>query len=172
MTELDDIWSQMLADATENARLAGRHAIADYLALKASNDQIRERGVRWLFDSALELAGEANRLSAAIDIQRNDPHAFPFLGANIVGWRLSLRQGVRCLTLEAGWTRTPSDGFMRGGALAAARISHLGMKRHGMELALLKTDKMPEWFSVNAVGPREYFGTEGLRRHFEIFTGP
>jgi hypothetical protein len=161
----------MLAEAADNARLAGRHAVADYLELKAGNDQIRERGVRWLFDSAIELASEANRRSGAIAIERDDPHSFSFLGANVRGSRLSLRRGVRCLTIEAGWTRTPSDGFMRGGALAAARIAHFGMKQHGVELALLVTDKLPEWFRVVEAGPREYFGSEGLRQHFEIFAG-
>jgi hypothetical protein len=171
VNELDDVWSQMLAEATENARLAGRHDVADYLALRANNDQIRAGGVRWLFDSAVELASEANRTIPAITIERDDPHSFAFLGANVVGSRLNLRQGVRCLSLEAGWTRTPSDGFMRGGALAAARISHFGMKRHEAVLALLLTDDLPEWFRVSEFGPREHFNLEALRRHFEIFIG-
>jgi hypothetical protein len=171
MNELDDVWSQMLADAGQKARLSGRHDLAEYLALKATNDQIRASGVRWLFDSAIELASSANHTLPAITIERDDPHSFGFLGANVVGSRLNLRHGVRCLSLEAGWTRTPSDGFMRGGALAAARISHFGMKRHEAVLALLLTDNLPEWFRVSDFGPREHFGADALRGHFEIFIG-
>src|SRR5215470_2131826 len=113
----------MLAESSANARAAGRHAVADYIALKASNDQIRERGVRWLFDSLIELAAIANRQNIAVTIEREDPHSFHHLGANMVGSLIRFRHGVRCLTLQAGWTRTPRDGFMRGQALAAARIT-------------------------------------------------
>src|SRR5436305_2498739 len=108
MNELDEIWSQMLADAEARARASGRHDVADYLALKASNDQIRERSIRWLFDSIIEFAAHANRREQAIAIEREDPHNFSFRGANLVGSLLRIRQGVRCLTLEAGWTRTPA----------------------------------------------------------------
>ena len=58
-------------------------------------------------------------------MENENPHNFRLRGANLVGSLLRVRQGVRCLTVEAGWTRTPNDGFMRGGALAIARITIL-----------------------------------------------
>src|SRR5258708_2724334 len=111
MNELDEVWSQMLAEATEKARVSGRHDVADYLALRASNDQIRERSVSWLFDTIIEFATDAARRLPSIAIERVDPYNFSFRSANLVGSMLQVRHGVRCLTLEAGWTRTPTDGF-------------------------------------------------------------
>ena len=116
MNELDEIWAQKLAEAAENARVSGRHDVADYLALKAANDTIRRTAVGWLFDTAVQIAAEANRNLSGIAIEREDPYNFSLRGANIVGSMLRVRQGVRCMTIEAGWTRTPADGFMCGGA--------------------------------------------------------
>lgn len=162
----------MLAESAASARAAGRHAVADYLALKATNDQIREVGARWLFDSLVELAGAANRQSSAITIEREDPHSFRVQGANLVGTLLRLRHGLRCLTLEAGWTRTPSDGFMRGGALAAARITHFGRREFNVDLALRQTDELPRWFTLHDDGQSSAFETNDLQRHFELLSGP
>lgn len=171
MHELDDVWIQMLAEAAANAKASGRHDVADYLALKAMNDEIRNRGTRWLFDSFIEMAGEANRRNSAITIERDDPHSFAHRGANMVGSRLSVRQGVRCLTIEAGWTRTPGDGFMRGGALAVAKITHFGIKSANEELSLIHTGQLPEWYSTQKDESQSIFGAENLRRHFDILIG-
>ena len=57
MTELDQVWSEMLGDAYKNAAASGRNSVADYLRLKATNDSIRAVGVRWLFDTFVEHAG-------------------------------------------------------------------------------------------------------------------
>jgi hypothetical protein len=168
VNELDEIWSQMLAESGANARAAGRHALADYIALKATNDQIRERGIRWLFDSLIELAGIANRQNIAITIERENPYNFQHRGANMVGSLLRLRHGVRCLTLEAGWTRTPRDGFMRGQALAAARMTHFGIKSADTELSLRHTDDLPNWFILNKNETATPLVREELIRHFSI----
>jgi sugar phosphate isomerase/epimerase len=168
VNELDEIWSQMLAESGTNARAAGRHALADYIALKASNDQIRERGVRWLFDSLIELAAIANRQNIAVTIEREEPHSFHHRGANMVGSLLRLRHGVRCLTLEAGWTRTPRDGFMRGQALAAARITHFGIKQAETELSLRHTDGLPNWFVIQKNEEATPLERNELIRHFSI----
>jgi hypothetical protein len=171
MNELDDIWSQMLAEATQNAKASGRHDVADYLSLKASNDLIRQRGVQWLFDSLIEIAGEANRRNASISLEREDPHNFKYYGANLVGSLLRLRLGVRSLTLEAGWTRTPADGFIKGGAMAIARISHFGMKRSGAELSLRFQKDMPCWVAGEiGENPKEFHSLD-LLRHFAVFIG-
>ena len=168
MNELDEIWSQLLAEWGANARAAGRHALADYIALKASNDQIRERGVRWLFDSFIELAAMANRQNIPVTIEREDPHNFSHHGANMVGSALRIRYGVRCLTLEAGWTRTPRDGFMRNQALAAARLTHFGIKGESAELSLRHTEELPNWFVLTKNEKTIPLEASELIRHFSI----
>lgn len=168
MNELDQVWSQMLDDAEKRARESGRHDVADYLSLKARNDAMRQASVGWIFDTLIEIAGEANRNRAAITIEREDPHNFADRGANMAGSLLRLRQGVRCLTVEAGWTRTPADGFMRGGALAFARITHFGMPKHSAELQLILAAGSPEWKTTDPVAPVD---SAVLREHIEVLLG-
>jgi hypothetical protein len=172
MAELDEVWNQMLGDAAAKARIQGRHDVAEYLSLKAANDAIRATGVKWLFDTFLEIAGEANRRNPSITIERIEPYNFSHHGANLVGSQLRLLLGVRCLTLEAGWTRTPSDGFMRGGSLAVARIRHFGIPKANTELMLIKGDKAPLWSDAARSADKEGITTEDLMRHFTIFLEP
>ncbi|MCA1623259.1 MAG: hypothetical protein LC768_04330 [Acidobacteria bacterium] len=171
MNELDQIWAQMLDEAMSKARASGRGNVVEYLQLKATNDVIRAASVKWLFDSMLEIAAEANRKNAAVTIENENPHRFPLGNAQLVGSLLSFRQGVRCLTLEAGWTRTPADGFMRGGALACARITHFGVSKANDELALIRENDLPNWFSVKKGGKRNLFDSNNLQNHFRVFLG-
>lgn len=165
------MWSQMLDEAVAAARTSGREGLADYLDLKSRNDAVRVAGVRWLFEALIGFAAEANRELPGIDIEREDPHNFPHSGANIAGALLRIRHGVRCLTVEAGWTRTPADGFMRGRALAVAKISHFGMAKMNAELLLRPSDAQPGWIAVAPDG-REILADETLlRRHFNVFLG-
>ena len=167
MTELDEIWSQMLASAAANASEAGRSDVADFLRLKASNDAIRAAGVGWLFDTVIEIAANANRGHASLTIERDDPHNFAHGNSNLVGTRVMVRQGVRCLTVEAGWTRTPSDGIMRGGALAFARVSHFGMPKMTTELKLVSEEPTPKWRNAET---SDHVDSAELMRHLEILT--
>lgn len=171
MNESDEVWARFLAESVTNLRTGSDRAVADYIALKAGNDQIREGGVRWLFDAMIQLAGEANRRNYAVTIEREDPHSFRLSGANMVGSLVRLRNGVRCLTLEAGWTRSPSDGFMRGQALAAARITHFGKKDAGAELHLRKSSDHPEWFLLGRDERATRLEAFELMRHFAILLG-
>lgn len=166
MNELDELWSQKLEEAIAQAETAGRRDVAEYLTLKATNDAIRQTGVQWLFGSLLEIASAA----AQVAIENENPHRFDFGSASLVGSLLRLRRGVRCLTLEAGWTRTPADGFMRGGAFVAARITHFGIAKENAELLLLRTGAAaPQWFAVGRDGRRNAFDSAHLARHFHIF---
>jgi hypothetical protein len=171
MNELDQLWSQMLDEAMVAARASGRHDVADYLDLKARNDALRNAGVRWLFESMIAIAGESTRQGAAITIDRDDPHNFPYRGANIAGSRLTFRLGVRCLSVEAGWTRTPGDGFMRGGALAIARISHFGIAKMNAELHLKPAESGPGWVAYHADGALIHADESFLRQHFLVVLG-
>lgn len=172
MNELDEVWAQMLTEALAKAQHSGNQDVAAYLALKAGNDLIRQTSVQWLFDALLEIAAFANRSGGKnICVENKSPHRFQFKNATLAGSLLSLRQGVRCLTLEAGWTRAPGDGFMRGGALAIARLSHFGISKHNSELFLIAENNAPGWFYVNENGRREIFDSRNLNEHFRIFLG-
>ncbi len=168
MTELDHVWSQMLVDAEARAGDTGRKHVADYLRLRATNDAIRVGGVGWLFDTMIEIASPAMNIHNPVHIEREEPHSFDRGSSTMVGSLLSIRQGVRCLTIEAGWVRTPSDGIMQKGALVYARISHFGMPTSGGEIRLVHAESLPQWLDETGavVGSRE------LRRHFEVFLGP
>ncbi|NJM54320.1 MAG: hypothetical protein HC846_13625 [Blastocatellia bacterium] len=134
MNELDEVWLQIMTQAQAQARADGRSDVADYLALKANNDSLRSTSCQWLLDSFLELSEEVNRKGIRLEIETENPHRFAVGHSTMVGSLLRFRYGVRCLTIETGWTRTPADGFMRGGSLAYAKISHFGMSKSNAEL--------------------------------------
>lgn len=165
MNELDDNWSQMLADALENARSTGRSGVADYLALKRSNDAVRQASADWLFDRFIAIAAEVNRRNSAVTTEREAPHEFAFQNARMAGSLLRVRFGVRCITVEAGWTRTPAHGFMRGGALAAARISHFGMPKAMAELVLVRGSEGAAWQHLDGAA----FDERHVIEHFRVF---
>jgi hypothetical protein len=167
MNELEEMWSSMIARARENALTAGRHDVADYLDLKAANDLVRKTGVDWLFATLMELAA-ANGSQAAVEMERTEPHSFQFRGANIVGVSLGLRYGLRRLTVEAGWTRTPTDGFMRGGGLAFARFRHFGIPQANLDAALFHTRDTPVWRAIREEEVGAEVRSEHLERHMEI----
>src|SRR5881392_1945779 len=134
MTELDEAWELALAEATQRARASGRADIARYLDLRRRNDLLRNAATDWLHGAVLALAADANRKGAAIQVERHEDHRFKRGAATMVGTQLILRRGVRALTVESGWPRTPRDGVVRGNALACANIKHLGQSRHDDEL--------------------------------------
>lgn len=172
MNELNEFWTNSIAEAINKARGEGRHDVADYLALKATNDEIRAAASRWLFESALEIAHEAMRRGINLKIENENPHRFEMGKSVMVGSLIRFRFGVRSLTVEAGWTRTPGDGFMRGGALAAARLTHFGQAKHNVELVLLRSAaSAPEWFAVRPEAARVPFDSRHLLEHFAIFIG-
>ena len=164
MTELDQVWSEMLDKATAKALQSGRSDIAEYLRLKAANDTIRRIGVEWLVNTILELAADAHRGHPALIVEREEPHNFADGNSNMVGSLLRISHGVRCLTVEAGWTRTPSDGIMRAQALAFARFTHFGLPENRVELRLLQSDTSPNWIASTG----EVVDSGVLRRHFDV----
>jgi hypothetical protein len=167
MTELDEAWELALAQAKERARAEGRADIAGYLDLRRRNDLLRRTAVDWLVDEFVTLAGKANRAGAGIQIERRDPHRFSRRNATMVGRQVKLRRGVRELTIECGWPRTPRDGIVRGGGLACANIKHLGRARANVELLLTPLSKSkPHWLIVEDDDRRSVFAEETLKSHF------
>lgn len=166
MSELDAEWERRVAEAAGRARETGRGDVADYLLLRAANDEARAFGVAWLVDAFHAMAGEANRAGASVTATTDDAHRFRAGNSTMVGQRLTLRAGVRSVTVEAGWPRTPRDGIVRGGGLAFARVSHFGDGAAGEELLLVRAgDDAPQWVSHAEGRPRSRFAESRARSH-------
>lgn len=167
MSELDEAWASALAEAEQKARLAGRRDVADYLALRNSNDLLRTAGMDWLLTSFTNLAGDANRAGASIQLSRTDGHRFHIGNSTMVGRLVTLTNGIRRLSVEAGWPRVPRDGIVRGGGLAAGHILHLGIRSASDELLLSKSSAgSPQWLMVNRNGLLLH--ESDIRRHLRI----
>jgi hypothetical protein len=170
MSELEDAWELALADAQMRARVSGRSDIAEYLTVRRRNDLLRRTAIDWLINEVILLAGQANRAGAGIQIQQTDPHRFSRRNATMVGRQVTLRRGVRELTIECGWPRTPRDGIVRGGGLACANIKHYGRTRANAELLLTPlADGKPHWLIADDETQRTVFAEETLRAHFVTF---
>lgn len=153
MSELDEAWNLVLAEAEQRARAAGRTDIAQYLALRNSNDLLRQTGLDWIVDIFTGIAAEANRAGASLQITRDETHRFKAGNSTMVGRLLTLRNGVRTLFVEVGWPRTPRDGFVSGNGLARGNIRHLGMKSADLELLLSHSEGgPPQWLVLTQPG--------------------
>jgi hypothetical protein len=167
MSELDEAWAVALAEAEQKARLAGRNDVAEYLALRNSNDLLRTAGVQWLIESFTAAAGAANRGGASIQIVRTAGHRFRVGTSTMVGHMITLTSGVRTLFVEAGWPRVPRDGIVRGGGLATANIRHMGIRAASEELLLAKTSSgAPGWKVVDKNRP--HLHQSDIHRHIAI----
>lgn len=167
MSELDEAWAVALSEAEQKARLAGRGDVAEYLALRNSNDLLRQAGVDWLVTSFFHLAGDANRAGGRIQTAKADGHRFRMGTSTMVGRLVTLINGVRTLHVEAGWPRVPRDGIVRGGGLAAAQIRHVGIRTADEQLLLSRSPSgSPGWTSVTKK-PRAFHESD-IRRHLAI----
>ncbi len=169
MSELDEAWAAALAEAESRARSSGRADLVEYLSLRNSNDLLRKAGIEWLVSSFTTLAGEANRVGGSIQITNQDAHRFRIGNSTMVGTLLTLSNGVRTLFVEAGWPRTPRDGFVRGGGLASANIRHMGLTAANDELLLAKTNRgTPSWSGITKQEERFVLHESDIRRHLAI----
>ena len=169
LTELEDTWEQALADAKQRARATGRRDIEDYLDLRRQNDLLRRTATEWLTNTFTIIAGDANRQGASIQIETQQEHRFMLGHATMVGNKLTLRCGVRALTIESGWPRTPRDGFIRGGGLARANLKHFGRKQCDCELLLLRSSQgAPQWLMIEKSGDQISLTENHLREHISI----
>jgi hypothetical protein len=172
LSELDEQWANVLAEAERRARAAGRADLAEYLTLRAANDLARSTGIEWLCETFQTLAGVANRAGSSIQIARTDAHRFQVGNATMVGRLLTLSMGVRKLRIEAGWPRAPRDGFVRGGGLASARVSHFGQRGADEELLLVRAPEgAPQWLVLEKTGERTTLTEDRVRRHLSRFLG-
>jgi hypothetical protein len=169
VSELDEAWAFALAEAEQKARLSGRQDLAEYLALRNSNDLLRKTGVDWLLRSFTESAGVENRAGSGIQISQDEQHRFRVASSTMVGRLLVLKSGVRTLFVEAGWPRTPRDGFVRGGGLACGNIRHLGISSASEQLLLTTAESgAPRWMVINKHTGRLQLRSDAIRRHLKI----
>ena len=177
MSELDAEWARRVEEAEGRARSAGRSDVADYLLLRASNDAARSVGCAWLVETFQTIAGEANRRGSSLTVSLDDAHRFRVGHSTMVGRRLTLRAGVRSVTVEAGWPRSPRDGVVRGNGLARARVSHFGDRAAGEELLLVRGDDgAPRWLALGddeagATRSRHGFTESRARAHVARLIG-
>jgi hypothetical protein len=169
MSELEEAWEIALAEASQRARGAGREDIARYLDLRTKNDLLRRTAIDWLTATFTSLAGEANRRGAGIQIERQDAHSFRRGSSTMVGSQLTLRRGVRTLSIESGWPRKPVDGFVSGDGLACANIRHFGRSRANAELVLARAKHgLPQWQIIEKTHAKTQLTEAQIRHHLSI----
>jgi hypothetical protein len=101
---------------------------ADYFALRAANDRLRERGLVWIWETLEMLCAETNRsLGApveqpAVHLARQ-PWQFEVGRSVMVGERFGVRYRGLTLLIEVGWPRVPEHGFVPDQGLARGRVS-------------------------------------------------
>jgi hypothetical protein len=171
MTSLDQFWASAIADALEKAELAGRADIADYLKLRASNDLLRASSVKWLMRGFTEAGDDLLMQGKRLTLNTSAENQFSLGNATMRGSRLEFSHGLRHLSVEAGWPRLPQDGFMRGGALAAARVSHRGKKKDNALLALVRLEEGPAWYVEESSTLRLPLPADFFQSHLEILLG-
>jgi hypothetical protein len=176
MNELEADWALAMQAAELQARQRGSGDVFDYLRLREVNDAARRVGIDWLFNTFLEVAAEANRRGIRLITEKADDHKFSVGAATMKGAFVRLRFGqIRAMTIEAGFPRLPQDGFVRGGGLACARVSHFGQAQANEDLLLVRSDanRAPAWIIVdkNGAPSRESFQTARLKHHFATFLG-
>src|SRR6266404_647687 len=140
MSELDEAWELALAEAKRRAHAAGRADIAQYLALRAQNDLLRRTAIDWLVDTLTAFAADANRRGAAIQIELSDAHQFRVGPATMVGTKLTLRHGVRALSIETGWP-APTSNILAGRAKTRSCCWRAHQAAHRSGSSLKKTTR-------------------------------
>ena len=172
MSELDEAWAFALAEAEARARMAGHVDLAAYLALRNSNDLLRTTGIGWLMTTCENIAGEANRAGAGIQIEKDDKHRFRVGNDTMVGKLLTLTSGVRKLFVEAGWPRVPRDGVVRGAGLARGNLRHMGISSANQSLLLvLSPQGVPRWVPVETTKHAAEIHEAHLRTHIKTLLG-
>ncbi len=173
VSEFNAEWARRIAEAERRARTAGRGDVADYLALRAANDLVRAVGLDWLLETFTAHAAVLNRHHSGAGISiapKHDEaaHRFRVGHSTMVGKSLTLRAGVRSVTIEVGWPRTPADGIVRGGGLALAAVTHFGDRRSNEQFLLVRSSSHaapPQWLVLEESGARLPLLEERVRRH-------
>ena len=166
MSELDEEWKRRMDEAMRRAAASGQDDVGDYLRLRQANDEARSLGISWLLELFNAAVGTVVRKGAGINIERTPSHSFSDGGATMVGEQIVFRNGVRALTIEVGYPRTPQDGFITGGGLARANVRHFGDARAGIELLLVRAGTNDlQWHEINDGKHAGQFTESDAQRH-------
>lgn len=131
--------------------------VADYLKLKAFNDQLREHGKQWLWELLEAQAAEINQQLAVKPEEQilqsgRQPWQFELQTsagkATMVGERFGVRYRGQTLIVEVGWPQLPEHGFIPDAGLARGQVrfspnvmlepqtkAELVLKRNGTDVA-------------------------------------
>ncbi len=172
MNELEKIWTNRLNEARAKAQTSGREDVAEYLALRATNDMLRQTSVQWLFDSLIEIAAETNRTGANVQIETENRIVSRMkMPVSAVRSPFSSRGEMSDCSKRVGRARLPTV-LCAAGALAVARLSHFGISKHNVELFLVANEQFAEaGFQLIRTDRRELFDARNLQGHFQIFLG-
>src|SRR5205809_7855216 len=96
MNELNEVWEQLIAEAAKNPQAIKQQGLAEFIAVKTANDQIRQNAVGWLLDTTRQAAEHANQKNANIIIESAEPHRFSIEKMHLSGAMHRFRQGIRC----------------------------------------------------------------------------
>ncbi|HKX28751.1 MAG TPA: hypothetical protein VJ302_13715 [Blastocatellia bacterium] len=151
---------------------------ADYFALKAANDLLRERGKQWLWDLCDLLASEINQgliereRQPALQVARQD-WQFKVENATMIGERMGLRYRTRTLIIEVGWPRLPEHGFVPDGGLARTRIGlsqNIMLEARTIAEFILRRegDGEPEWYLISNKRLGERVAESHLREYLNL----
>lgn len=163
--------------------------VAEYLALKAANDQLRERSKQWLWDSLSQVCAEINQKLLSQGNRQSETAGlagvasilsgvqpdwqFKVENAVMVGERFGARFRYRTLTVEVGWPRLPEHGFITEGGLARGRV---GLSQNTMiepqtiaDLVLKKVGNSdPAWFTLKNKQVAEQITQNRLREYLNL----
>ena len=85
VSELEEQWTSALAEAERRARDQGRQDIAEYVALRSTNDRARRTAIDWLITTFSELAADVNSTGASFQTDHIDGHRFRIGAATMAG---------------------------------------------------------------------------------------
>lgn len=152
--------------------------VAEYLKLKALNDQLREHGKQRLWELLEKQCAEINQqLAAKPDGQAlqtgRQPWQFELQTsagkATMAGERFGVRYHGQTLVIEIGWPQLPEHGFIPDGGLARGQVrfspnvmlepqtkAELVLKRNGADVAWHELRYKQVGPSVNETYLRQY----------------
>lgn len=166
MRDIEEIWEETVAQTLDSA---ANDVSVDFSTLKNTRDALRETACQKLLEIFRLIGENFAEKGLKISLQHAPTHRFDVQMTSMVGQKLVLSCGIRSLTIEAGYPRTGTDGFMRGNSLAAARISHFGVAQANQLLYLHQLDESePTWFTSESEFSRKAFEAADVRRHFGI----
>lgn len=127
-------------------------ATAEYIALRAANDRVRQRGLEWFWDAIQELTAQENSTAPVVLQTARQEWQFNVGKSVMVGERFGVRFRGKTLLIELGWPREPEHGFVPGNGLARGQVSFslspILVERVTDELILKAgANGEPQWFS-------------------------